>query len=137
MSLSCLHSRSVASGADAWRARACALQFFKLQTRAKRGERESMLAKLAPDQRERLLGEEAAAAVHDAAKSRHVLKTTSMFRAGGGGNPLALGGGGRGRHGRGGGSFKKPPAAATTGTADGGEDDDADPELVGDAGTEV
>ena len=54
-----------------------------------------MLRKMTEGQRGKFLEEEAAAANHDAMKSKHVLKTTGIFRAAGG-NPLAAGRGGRG-----------------------------------------
>ena len=76
------------------------LQYFRQQAEAKKAERETMLRKMTPEQRERFLTEEAEAEAHDKLKSRHVLKTNAMFRSTGG-NPLAFGGrgggGGRGR----------------------------------------
>ena len=81
-----------------WTCAVSLAQFFKAQADAKRAERETELRKMTPEQRERFLAEEEAAKAHDAAKSKHVLKTTGMFRAAGG-NPLAAGRGGRGRGG--------------------------------------
>jgi hypothetical protein len=74
-------------------------QYFKAQAVQKQAERDSMLGKLSPDQRERFLAEEDDAKQHDAAKSKHVLKTTALFKASGG-KPLASGGGRGGRGGQ-------------------------------------
>ena len=73
-------------------------QYFRAQAEAKQAERETMLRKMSPEQRERFLAEEAEADAHDKLKSKHVLRTTGMFRAAS--NPLTAGGRG-GRGGRG------------------------------------
>jgi len=76
-------------------------QFFKAQAAQKQAERENLLKKMSSEQREKFLAEEGAAKQHDAAKSRHVLKTTGMFKASSG-NVLVMAGGRGGRGGRGG-----------------------------------
>eukprot|EP00615_Pteridomonas_danica_P016104 CAMPEP_0114391854 /NCGR_PEP_ID=MMETSP0102-20121206/10392_1 /TAXON_ID=38822 ORGANISM="Pteridomonas danica, Strain PT" /NCGR_SAMPLE_ID=MMETSP0102 /ASSEMBLY_ACC=CAM_ASM_000212 /LENGTH=230 /DNA_ID=CAMNT_0001550805 /DNA_START=1 /DNA_END=693 /DNA_ORIENTATION=+ len=59
--------------------------------------REEQMKGMSPEQREKFLEEEAQAKAHDDQKTRHVLKTTGLFR--GGGNPLKNGGGRGGRGG--------------------------------------
>jgi hypothetical protein len=90
-------------------------QFFKEQAAQKQSERDTLLKKMSPEQRDKFMAEEDAAKQHDAAKSRHVLKTTGMFKAAG--SPLTAGGrGGRGGRGvRGSGTQSRPaaPPAAT------------------------
>ena len=86
------------------------MQFFKAQLAQKQAEREDMLKKMSSEQREKFLAEESAAKEHDAAKSRHVLKTTGMFKAAGG-NPLSMAGGRGGRGGRG--AAARPRVTAT------------------------
>ena len=71
-------------------------QFFKAQAAQKQAEREDLLKRMSSEQREKFLAEEGAAKQHDAAKSRHVLKTTGMFKAASG-NVLVMAGGRGGR----------------------------------------
>jgi len=71
-------------------------QYFKAQAAQKEAERDSMLGELSPDQHERFLAEEGDAKQNDAAKSKHVLKTTALFKASSG-RPLASGAGRGGR----------------------------------------
>jgi hypothetical protein len=85
----------------------CSTQFFKAQAAQKQAEREALLKKMSPEQREKFLAEEDAAKQHDAAKSRHVLKTPGLFKAAG--SPLTAGGRG-GRGGRGVRVSQKPKA---------------------------